>query len=106
MSDQKSTGPAKPVPEPPRPWVPGFVSRLCGIAWVAVILVEFLPPGTVESLALLVGPQAAGLALLTCVVMLVRFRAGLFLLLMVLSALPAAYFFVVLRQFGGRPPGL
>lgn len=92
--------PPKPPASPPaKPaWVAGFAARLCLIAWAAAILTELLPPSGVESACILVGSQAAALGLLTCLSVGIRFRQGVFLLILVATAAPGAFFFVVLRQ--------
>ncbi len=75
------------------------------ISWVAAILTELLPPCGIESLCILIGCQAAALAILTCIVVGLRFRRGIFLLLLIATSLPAAYFVVVARQIA-RTTGL
>jgi len=88
--------PAGPKPRPA--WVAEFAMRLCLIAWVAVVLTEFLPPGGIKSLSILIGSQAAALGILTCLAVGLRFRQGVFLLLFVATSAPGAYFVIVLRQ--------
>ena len=91
---QKPQSATKPKPA----WVASFATRLCLIAWSAAILTELLPPCGIESLCILIGCQAAVLGLLTCLVIGLRFRQGVFLLLFVATLAPGAYFAVVVRQ--------
>jgi hypothetical protein len=85
-------------PNPParKPWVAVFIMRLCLIAWPCAALTELLPPSGFESMCLLFGSQAAALALLTCVVSLVRFRQGVFFVLLLAAIPPFGFFAVVL----------
>lgn len=84
--------PAKPA------WVAGFAARLCLIAWAAAISTELLPPSVVESICILVGSQAAVLGIITCLSVGLRFRQGVFLVLLVATAAPGAFFAIVLQQ--------
>ena len=92
--------PPKPPAGPPtKPaWVAGFAMRLCLIAWSTAVLAEILPLGGFKSLCILVGTQAAALGILTCLLVGLRFRQGVFLLLLLATSAPGAYFAVVLRQ--------
>ena len=91
--------PRPPVGPPPKPaWVAVFAMRLCLIAWSTAVLTEILPLGGVKSLCILVGTQAAALGMLTCLLVGLRFRQGVFLLLLVVTSAPVVYFAIVLRQ--------
>lgn len=92
--------PPNPPPGPPvkRAWVAGFAARLCLIAWASAILTELLPPSMAESASILVGSQAAILGIITCLIVGLRFRQGVFLLLFAATAAPAAFFAIVVQQ--------
>lgn len=91
--------PKSPVSQPAkRAWVAGFAARLCLIAWAAAILTELLPPSGVESACILVGSQAAGLGIITCLGVGLRFRQGVFLLLLIATAAPGAFFAIIVQQ--------
>ncbi len=85
-------------PPPKRGWVAGFATRLCLIAWSTAVLAEILPLSGFKSLCILVGTQAAALGMMTCLLVGLRFRQGVFLLLLVATSAPGAYFAIVLRQ--------
>jgi hypothetical protein len=89
--------PAKPAPQQ-RPWVAAFATRLCLFAWGAAVLTELLPPSKFESFCILIGSQASILGLLTCLFVGLRFRQGVFLLLLLATSAPAAYFAIVVQQ--------
>ena len=91
--------PKPPAGPPPKPaWVAGFATRLCLIAWSTAVLTEILPLNGIKSLCILVGTQAAALGILTCLLVGLRFREGVFLLLLVATSAPGAYFAAVLRK--------
>lgn len=92
--------PPKPnaAPAPRKPWAASFAARLCLIAWVMAILTELLPPSKFESFCILLGCQAAAMGLLTCLIVGLRFRSGVFLLLLLATVAPAAYFAIVVKQ--------
>jgi hypothetical protein len=89
---------AGPQPASGRAWVPAFATRLCLIAWCTAVLTEILPRSGLESLCLLVGTQAAGLGILTCLIVGIRFRQAILLLLLVALSPPAIYFYLVLAR--------
>lgn len=85
-------------PQPKSPWVATFATRLCLIGWGAAILTEVLPPSGFESLCILVGSQASLLGVLTCLLVFLRYRHAVFVLLLVATAAPGAYFTLVVQQ--------
>ena len=87
-----------PGPKPKSAWVAAFATRLCLIAWGTAVLTEVLPPSGFESLCILVGSQASLLGVLTCLLVWLRYRHGVFLLLLVATSVPAAYFTLVVQQ--------
>ena len=91
-------GDAKPTAGSGRGWVPTFTTRLCVIAWSTAVLTELLPRSGIESLCILVGVQATILGLLACLIVGLRFRQGIFLLLLVALSAPTAYFAIVVRE--------
>ena len=90
--------PPKPDAKPKPGWVAPFASRLCVIGWTTMILTEILPRSGIEFLCILFGSHASAIAILTCLVVWLRYQKGIFLLLVLAAAPPTAYFAIVLQQ--------
>lgn len=80
-------------------WAITFLGRLCLIGWTCAILFEtfyFLRP--VRQICLLVGPWACIIALLNALWFLYARKQGIFLIFVLVAALPAIHFGLILKN--------
>jgi len=90
--------PPKPADKPKPGWVTPFAVRMCLIGWLTLVLVETVPFRSLQLLCILFGSHASAIAVLTCLIVVLRYRKGILVLLLIATLPPAAYFTIVLQK--------